>query len=499
MIAELHFPWMETSILLPLIGAFVVASCGDANWRLRWANAFCLATFVLTLFELIDFVSLGSFEAHDHWPFLHWLFHRELFVVDELSVFLLPLGALIHLVVVLSTLRTKAPRFSLPGTLVSEAILLATFSCRASTTLILLLSLATIPPALELWQRRRCLRVYLVHMTSFLVLLWSGWLGLQWLAEDSLGAGLPMVLLTAATLIRSGILPAHTWISDLYEKATLGTALLYTVPLTGAYTVMRLVLPIASDWALQSIAVLSMLTAVYAAGMALVQREARRMFCYLFLSQASLVLVGLELVTPIGLTGALCMWISVGLSLTGLGITLRGIEARIERISLADYHGLFQQMPMLASFFLLTSLAAIGFPSTIGFVGVELLIEGAVKVYPLIGTMVVLAAALNGIAILSAYFRIFTGRRNTTLIPMHARPAEKTAVLLLTLLILGGGLIPHPGVSSRYHAAQELNQLRRQNRAAKPPEKTTPKDAHTGSNPSSDPASERSFPPPSRP
>ena len=57
---------------------------------------------------------------------------------------------------------------------------------------------------------------------------------------------------------------------------------------------MRLVLPIAPDWVLQSIGLVSLATAVYAAGMALVQREARRFFCYIFLSHSALVLVGLE-------------------------------------------------------------------------------------------------------------------------------------------------------------------------------------------------------------
>ncbi|PNY35982.1 hypothetical protein C2E31_16135, partial [Rhodopirellula baltica] len=41
-----------------------------------------------------------------------------------------------------------------------------------------------------------------------------------------------------------------------------------------------------------------------------------------------LVLVGLELATPIGLTGGLCVWLSVGLALGGFGLTLRCVEAR---------------------------------------------------------------------------------------------------------------------------------------------------------------------------
>jgi len=94
-------------------------------------------------------------------------------------------------------------------------------------------------------------------------------------------------MLTAAALLRSGIVPVHCWMTDLFEKATLGTALLFVAPMTGAYAVMRLVRPVAPDWALQSIAVVSLVTAVYAAGMALVQTDARRFFCFLFLSHSS--------------------------------------------------------------------------------------------------------------------------------------------------------------------------------------------------------------------
>ncbi|QDT05360.1 NAD(P)H-quinone oxidoreductase chain 4 1 [Rubripirellula lacrimiformis] len=457
---ELHFPWMEASILVPLVGAIWIRFFANPDHSFRQAVAISGLTLALTVGELIDFIMLGTFAAHDHWAVIDWLFHQEVFVVDELSAFLLPLGALIHFVTVLSTLRTKAPRFSLTSTLVSEAILLATFSCRASWTLVALMCLATLPVYLELKRRGRCTRIFVLHMSVFVVLLVVGYAALQWTGEVSQSVLIPGALLTAAALLRSGIAPLHLWMTDLFEKATFGTAILFVTPLTGAYAVMRFVLPIAPDWALQSIAVLSLVTAVYAGGMSLVQREARRMFCYLFLSQASLVLVGLELVTPIGLTGALCVWLSVGLSLTGFGITLRSIEARISRISLADYHGLSRHMPTLAGFFLLTGLAAIGFPFTVGFVGMELLIEGAVEVYPLVGMTVVIAAALCGIAVLMAYFRIFTGRSHATLIPMHARRSERIAVLMLTVLILGGGLVPQPGVASRYHAAKELTEKR---------------------------------------
>jgi NADH-quinone oxidoreductase subunit M len=129
-------------------------------------------------------------------------------------------------------------------------------------------------------------------------------------------------------------------------------------------------------------------------------------------------------------------------------------------VDLGRFNGLQEHTPTLAGLFLLTGLASIGFPGTIGFVGVELLVEGAVDVYPLVGIAVVVAAALNGIAILQAYFRIFTGTRHTASISMRTKLSERVAVLVLTLLILGGGLVPQPGVHSRHHAAKALLELR---------------------------------------
>jgi len=244
--------------------------------------------------------------------------------------------------------------------------------------------------------------------------------------------------------------------TDLFEHATFGTALLFVTPMVGAYAVVRLVLPIAPEWALRSIALLSLVTAVYAAGMALVQREARRFFCYLFLSHSSLVLVGLESVSPVALTGALCVWLSVGLALTGFGLTLRSIEARSGRVSLADFHGLYDYTPPLPAFFLLTGLASVGFPGTFGFVGTELLMDGAVQIYPHVGVAVILAAALNGIAVVKAYFIVFTGRQHPVAVALQGDWRVRTTVIALALLILGGGLFPQPGVTSRNLAAEEI-------------------------------------------
>jgi NADH-quinone oxidoreductase subunit M len=465
----LHFPWLEATIATPLLGALLIRGIRQTERIQQLSVLFSALTLVCALGVWIDFGTLHTFEAHDRWDLVARMVGDEFFVVDELSAPLIPMAALVFLATAVATMRSKARRFSFSGALISEAILLATLCCRDPWGLVVLLIAGIFGPGLDLYRRRKPLRVYVFHMTLFATLLVAG----QWLV----GLGpewrtIGVLLLLVAVLLRSGVCPLHCWMTDLFEHASLGTSLLFITPLVGAYAAIRLVFPIAPAWALTSIALASVITALYAAGMALVQTDARRFYCFLLLSHSSLVLVGVEIVTPVGLAGALSVWLSATLALSGLGLTLRMIEARQGRVSLTDFHGLAVRTPLLAAFFLLTGLASVGFPGTFGFVGMELLINGVIGSSPFIGTLMVLTAMLNGISILQVYFRIFTGSRHLTAISLGCRPAERLAVLSLTLLILIGGLYAQPGISSRYHAAIELLTAR-QGRTVSHPEAVT--------------------------
>jgi NADH-quinone oxidoreductase subunit M len=455
-VTELHLPWLELTVLIPLFGAVVVGRYGEPEIARKWSLAFCAAALACAIGAWQDFHFLHVHEAHDHWDVLEWLTGRDLLVLDELSSPLLPLAAMLYLLTALATLRTKVRRFSFAWTLFREAMILATLSCKEPWLIIPLLAAGTISPYLELRARNKPTQVYVLHMALFVVLLTAGWGLVQ--AEGprqvhSLWAVGPLVV---AVLIRSGVAPFHCWMTDLFEHATFGTALLFVTPMMGAYAAVRLILPIAPDEVLRWMGLLSLATSFYAAGMALVQREARRFFCYIFLSHSALVLVGLDTNSPIAFTGALCVWLSVGLSLAGFGLTLRALEARHGRLSLAAYHGVYEHTPALAVCFLLTGMASVGFPGTFGFIATELLVDGVVHAYPFVGIAVVAAAALNGIAVVKAYFLLFTGTRHISSVPLGIGWRERMAVVLLAALILGGGMYPQAGVASRNHAAQEL-------------------------------------------
>jgi len=250
--------------------------------------------------------------------------------------------------------------------------------------------------------------------------------------------------------------PAHGWVTDWFDNASFGNALLYVVPLSGVYAAVRLLLPIGPDWVFRLIGIVSLPTAVYAAGMECVQREARRFFAYVFLRHAALVMVGLEMHTEMSMTGSLCIWFSVILSLGGFGLTLRALEARFGRLSLSEYRGLYEHSPTLAVCFLLTGLASVGFSGTVGFVSAELLVDGAVEANVFAGFAVVLTAAINGIAVMRAHFLLFTGARHGSTVALGITPRERFALLTLTALILGGGVFPQPGVKSRQQAAEAI-------------------------------------------
>ena len=450
--------WLELAILAALLGALCVGPLRDPLRAWRWGLAFTAAALACAVLACLGYYLCRDNGLEADGGGRADLLGRQLLHIDELNAPLLPMAALLHFLTALATGRTKMRRYSLSWSLASEAIRLTAFGCAEPGLLIGLLALGTVPGYLELLNRRKPTRVYLLHMALFVGLLALGW-AFYPRGELTRTAWAAVPLLTAV-LIRCGGVPTHCWLTDWFEHASFGNALLYVTPLTGVYAAVRLALPVAPDWALQGLGLAFLLTAVYAAGMATVQHEARRFFAYLFLSHASLVLVGLGLHTPVSLTGALALWVAVALALHGFGLTLRALEARFGRLSLAEFHGLYEQSPALAMCFLLTGLASVGFPGTLGFVAAELLVDGAAEASPYVALAVALAGALNGIAVLRVYFLLFTGARHASSVRLRVGPRERLAILTLAALILGGGLVPQPGVLSRHRAALDILRAR---------------------------------------
>lgn len=489
-------PWVELSILVPLAGAVCVSRFRDRWTASRWALVFTGTALGCAVLAGAAHYTRAQPQTEGFELFPRVAGQRML-AVDEISAPLLPLVALLHFLTALATVRTKMQQFSFAWSLAEESLRLAIFACLGPWSavpnpvpcptcpdlfpavagssdaavvvfrvrvwlLIGLLAGCALPPFFELRSRLRPTRVYALHLGLFVALLIIGGALLDPTAVRGDQPVLVSITFLAAVLVRSGTVPLHAWLTDLFENAAFGNAILFVAPLSGVYAAVRLVLPVAPDWVLNSIEVMSLVTAVYAASLAVVQQDTRRFCAYLFLSYSSLVLVGVELRDSISLTGGLCMWVAAALALGGFGLTLRALEARFGRLSLTEFRGLYEHSPTLAVCFLLTGLASVGFPGTLGFVASEILVDGAVRANVLVGLGVVIASAVNGIAVVRAYFLLFTGTRHWSSVSLAITPRERFAVLTLAALILGGGLFPQPYIASRHRAAEVLLHEREQ-------------------------------------
>ena len=99
--SELHLPWLELAILLPLVGAGIVAAIGSPDRARVWTLGFLSASLLGTLGAWFDFGWLETEVAHDRWDGLSWISGRNLLSMDEFSAPMLALVSLRGLLTVL--------------------------------------------------------------------------------------------------------------------------------------------------------------------------------------------------------------------------------------------------------------------------------------------------------------------------------------------------------------------------------------------------------------
>jgi NADH-quinone oxidoreductase subunit M len=394
--------------------------------------------------------------------------------IDTLSLALLPLAAGLWLLTVAVTPRAALDRRGLRRTALATLITLGSFLTESAVVL-LLLSVASVwtflsalaDPAHQ--YQRRVVAVYL----GFSTLLFA--VGVALIvspgAQNTTIETVAMWLIVVAALVRKGIVPFHAWVPEVFDHGRLGPAILFNAPQLGAYMTVVLIVPRASPEMLRVIAILALVTAVYGAALALVQVSARRACGYLFMSQSALVMAGLDCTSVSALAGGLSVWLSAGLAFAGLARCVLVLEARRGRLDLTTYHGGYERMPLLAISFLCMGLACTGFPGTFGFIGQELLVDGAVDAFPLMGFAVVLASALTGLAVLRMYFSLFCGRSH-----MQAHPSlrlgltarEAWTFVALVIALIGFGVAPRALVDSRIAASNDILRQRQGNILEKP-------------------------------
>jgi NADH-quinone oxidoreductase subunit M len=393
---------------------------------------------------------------------------EELFRIDTLSGVLLPFAAGLWLLTVAVTPRAALDRRGLRRTALATLLTLTSFLTESAVVLLLLwaASVWTFLTALADPAHRYQRRVVTIYLGASTLLFAAGVaLLISPGVQDTRIETLAVWLVVVAALVRKGIVPFHAWVPEVFDHGRLGPTILFNAPQVGAYITVVLIVPRASPDTLRIIAFLALGTAVYGAALALVQHSARRACGYLFMSQSALVMAGLDCTSVTALAGGLVVWLSAGLGFAGLARCVLVLEARRGRLDLTRYHGGYDRMPVLAISFLAMGLACTGFPGTLGFIGQELLVDGAVDVFPVMGFAVVMASALTGLAVLRMYFSLFCGRADALAHPslgLGLRPREAWTFVALVIALIALGLAPRPLVDSRFDASDEILRQRRE-------------------------------------
>lgn len=394
----------------------------------------------------------------------------------SLSIVLVPFSAMLWLVTIVVTPNGRRDDAGLARSAASCLLQLAAF-LTVSPALLAAIWIAT--SALYAASNadaayRRARRVAVAHLGLSAFFLMAGMALAGWAQGRSALLeqwGIGAILL--AVMIRKGIFPFHAWIPEIFERGRLGPAARFNAPQIGTYVALVLAVPRASAPLLHVFALLALLTAVYAALMALHQVDARRACGYLFVSQSAMVLGGVDLARREALAGALVLWISSGLAVAGLTRAVLALEARRGRLRLDARHGGYERMPQLAVSFLVLCLALANFPGTLGFVGGEMLVRGAVESFPALGLFAVAAGALNGLAAVRMYFSLFCGRRESG---PHLRlgRAEVLGFSAAALVLLGFGLAPSGLVRVLSRAGEAVIESRAVHQGAIPDLRTAP-------------------------
>lgn len=210
-------------------------------------------------------------------------------------------------------------------------------------------------------------------------------------------------LLLVAFGIKLPVFPFHTWMLKMHQEAPPAVVMIHSGILLkmGAYGLIRFAFLMFPDpaktWA-PLIAALGLISLLYGAVLAFVQKELRLTLAYSSVSQMGIVLLGLAAFNTEGWSGAVFLLVSHGLISALLFLLVGSLSERTGTTELSRMSGLASSMPFLSGILLFAGLASLGLPGLSNFAGELLIFVGLSGPYRWIA-----AAGLVGLVLAAAY------------------------------------------------------------------------------------------------
>jgi NADH-quinone oxidoreductase subunit M len=425
----LGFPLLTIMLFIPAAGGVVCwALEGERQVRIVAALTvvleFALAMFLLAEFEIRPHGSaVWMFQFSDRTDWISTLGINYWVGVDGISVFLVGLTTLITAVAVFASMFMIADRLKMFTilTLFLETAILGVFMS-VNLFLFFVFWEAMLIPAyflLGIWGEER--RVYatmkfVIYTVagSFLMLVGIFYLWSQVGTLDMAGPGgllahpisepaqtWVFLAFGIAFAIKLPLFPFHTWAPTAYAESPIPVVLLIAGVLSkaGAFGFLRYCLPlfpVASRHFSGSVSVLAVIGMIYAAGLALVQTDIKRIVAYASISHMNLIALGIFALNATGFDGSVLQMINHSVIICGLFLAVGYIAARTGTRMLPNLGGLGTNKPFLMWMFFVFVLGGLDLPGLGSFAGEFLVLLGAFRAnvwYSSVAALTVILAA----------------------------------------------------------------------------------------------------------
>jgi NADH-quinone oxidoreductase subunit M len=253
-----------------------------------------------------------------------------------------------------------------------------------------------------------------------------------------------------AFAIKAPLVPFHTWLPDAGAESPIGGAVLLVGVLdkVGTFGFLRYCLPLfpnASRYFAPMVLVLSVIGILYAAFLAIGQRDMKRLVAYTSVAHFGFIGIGIFAFTTQGGTGAVLYMVNHGFSTGVLFMAVGLLINRGKSRLVSDYGGAAKITPRLAGVFIIAGLSALALPGLSTFISEFLVLVGTFtrhKAYAIIGTTGIILAALYVLIVVQRTMFGPVSEKVAKFRDLNVR--EMSAVVPLILLILFLGIYPKP-------------------------------------------------------
>src|SRR5512145_1225045 len=217
--------------------------------------------------------------------------------------------------------------------------------------------------------------------------------------------------------IKIPMFPFHTWLPDAHVEAPTPVSVILAGVLLkmGPYGILRFnysLLPDATQWAANAVAIFGVINIVYAAFVCLAQKDLKKMIAYSSVSHMGFSLLGMAAMTDTGISGAVFNLFTHGIISPMLFLIVGVIYDRAHHREIEKFGGLATVVPEYTAVMGLAFFASLGLPGLCGFVSEFMVFSGT---FPTYTTLVVISA--TSVIITAAYYlyaihRMFLGKLN---------------------------------------------------------------------------------------